>query len=129
MMNLLNKLHHRLIHLDPELHTRLREENRLTDYLDSYSLLPGDPEEMLCQTLWPSRYDYLAALLEEEFEECYLDFSNSGILNYELINLVAACAPVFAEYGFPENEDSRMLRYRIIGTVAEYLEGGTDDGL
>ena len=30
---------------------------------------------------------------------------------------------LFEEFGFPESEDSRLLRYAITGTIAEYLEG------
>jgi hypothetical protein len=30
---------------------------------------------------------------------------------------------LFDEFGFPESEDSRLLRYAVTGTIAEYLEG------
>nr|WP_294791026.1 hypothetical protein [uncultured Mucilaginibacter sp.] len=69
------------------------------------------------------RYDYLQELLETEFEETNLAFHISGILVYELLNLLAACAFLFDEHGFPESEDSRLLRYALTGTIAEYLEG------
>jgi hypothetical protein len=42
---------------------------------------------------------------------------------YELLNLLSACAHLFEEFGFPESEDSRLLRYAVTGTIAEYLEG------
>jgi hypothetical protein len=69
------------------------------------------------------RYDYLRLVFEEEFEESHLTFHVSGILVYELLNLLAACAHWFDEFGFPESEDSRLLRYAVTGTIAEYLEG------
>jgi hypothetical protein len=69
------------------------------------------------------RYDYLQLVFEEEFEETHLAFLVNGILVYELLNLMAACAFLFEEFGFPESEDSRLLRYAITGTIAEYLEG------
>ena len=69
------------------------------------------------------RYDYLQDVLEEDFEETHLTFHVSGILVYELLNLLAACAHLFDEFGFPENEDGRLLRYAVTGTIAEYLEG------
>jgi hypothetical protein len=69
------------------------------------------------------RYDYLRLVFEEEFEETHLAFHVSGILVYELLNLLAACAYLFEEFGFPESEDSRLLRYAVTGTIAEYLEG------
>ena len=69
------------------------------------------------------RYDYLQNVFEEEFEQMHLAFHISGILVYELLNLMAACTFLFDEFGFPETEDSRLLRYAITGTIAEYLEG------
>ena len=69
------------------------------------------------------RYDYLHLVFEEEFEDTYLQFLISNILCYELLNLMPLCGSLFDEFGFPENEDSRLLRYAIIGTIAEYLEG------
>jgi hypothetical protein len=127
MNNILTRLQLRLSQLNPELFALLQEERRVTDYLNSFLLVPGDPEEALCDVITPTRYDYLSSVLEEEFEEAYLRFSGSGILTYELINLSAVCTDVFEHFGFPENEDSRMLRYAVIGTVAEYLEGGIED--
>lgn len=69
------------------------------------------------------RYDYLKLVLEEEFEETHLAFLVNGILIFELLNLLRACAVFFDEFGFPESEDSRLLRYAITGTIADYLEG------
>jgi hypothetical protein len=69
------------------------------------------------------RYDYLRLVFEEEFEETQLAFLVNGILVYEMLNLLAACTYLFEEYGFPESEDSRLLRYAVTGTIAEYLEG------
>lgn len=69
------------------------------------------------------RYDYLLLVFEEEFEENYFAFLIGNILCYELLNLLPLCASLLDEFGFPENEDSRLLRYAIIGTIAEYLEG------
>lgn len=127
-MNLLiDRLHSRLMQLNPELFVQLQEEQQVTAYLNSFLLVPGDPEEALCDAITPSRYDYVAEVLQEEFQEAHLSFSNAGILTYELINLSAACTGVFEHFGFPENEESRMLRYAVIGTIAEYLEGGTED--
>ncbi len=69
------------------------------------------------------QYDYLRLVLEEEFEESYLQFLINGVLVYEVINLLPLCAPLFEELGFPESEDNRLLRYAVTGTVAQYLEG------
>jgi hypothetical protein len=74
------------------------------------------------------RYDYLLLVLEEEFEETHLGFHISGILIYEVLNLLSACTHLFEEFGFPESEDSRLLRYAVTGTISEYLEGGRENG-
>lgn len=128
-MRLAGKLHHTLAVLDPSLLIILQDENRLTQYLDNFLALPGDPEEALCAALSPERYDYIALVFEQEFEADYLTFLNCGILTYELINMVAVCAAAFDATDFPKNEDSRMLRYSIIGTIDEYLKGDIEDGL
>jgi hypothetical protein len=124
---LIDRLHLRLMQLNPELYLQLQEEHRVTDYLNSFLLVPGDPEETLCDAITPTRYDYVAGVMREEFEETFLRFSGSGILIYELINLAAACRDVFEHFGFPDKEDSRMLRYAVIGTIAEYLEGDLEN--
>jgi hypothetical protein len=126
---LIDRLHLRLMQLNPELFVQLQEEQRVTDYLNSFLLVPGDPESALYDAITPTRYDYVGAVLREEFEQMYLRFSGVGILTYELINLAAACTGVFEHFGFPENEDSRMLRYAVTGTIAEYLEGEPEDEL
>ncbi|MBS1500760.1 MAG: hypothetical protein JST32_01775 [Bacteroidetes bacterium] len=75
------------------------------------------------------RYDYLHEVLEDEFEDSYLQYHISGIITYELLNLLPICAHLFDEFGFPESENSRLLRYAITGTIAGYLEGEYDHGL
>jgi len=63
-------------------------------------------------------YDYVKLLLEEEFLETYLRFSNNGILQYELTNILEVCAPLIKGL----DEDDRFLRYEVTGTIAEYLQ-------
>ena len=62
-------------------------------------------------------------LLEEEFEADALRMAGCGILTYEVINLIGACEPIFEVFGFgTENEDSKELKYAVMGMIAEYLE-------
>ena len=71
----------------------------------------------------PSRYQYILDILEEEFLQAYSRFREMGVLTYEIINMIAACNPVFEKLGFTdEKEDDRQLRYAITGTIGEYLE-------
>jgi len=62
-------------------------------------------------------YDYVKQVLEEEFLETYLRFSNNGILHYELTNILELCEPLMKGL----DEDDRFLRYEVIGTIADYL--------
>lgn len=75
------------------------------------------------------RYDYLHEVLEEEFEDNFFQFHIGGILTFELLNLLPVCAALFEDFGFPDSDDSRLLRYAITGTIAQYLEGEFDHGL
>jgi len=79
--------------------------------------------------LLQERYDYLALLFEEEFEETYYRFFSCSILHYELMNLVSVCKPVMAEFGFPERDETRFLRYAVTAAIAAYLGEGGGDGL
>jgi hypothetical protein len=79
---------------------------------------------LLIADLWPSRYQYLSTVLDEDFIHASQIWRESGLRTYELINLVAYCAPVFDQHGFNENsEEDRLLRYAIIASIAEYVQG------
>ena len=87
--------------------------------------LVSDPFEIMLETegreILALRYDYIANILEEEFEETYLRFFSASILHYEVINLISVCSKIMAEFGFPKNEDNRFLRYAVISAMADYL--------
>ncbi|MDJ1493697.1 DUF1896 family protein [Cytophagaceae bacterium DM2B3-1] len=73
--------------------------------------------------LRPSRFNYLKAILEEEFESDYQRLSTSNLLTYEVINLIEFCQQVFEEFGFSEaTEDSISLRNAIIGSIQMYWD-------
>jgi hypothetical protein len=79
-------------------------------------------EEMTRQ-LKPSRYNYLKAILEDEFPGEFGRFHHTGILQTEIINLISVCDPVFHELNFSEeNENDRYLRYAVVGAVHEYFK-------
>ena len=78
--------------------------------------------EELTKQIRPSRFNYLKALLEEEFSNEFERLEQAGILTTELINMITVCDMVFDEMRFStENEDNRNLRYAIIGAMHEYL--------
>ena len=79
--------------------------------------------DALTQDLRPSKYNYVISVLEEEFKSEYFRLKKNGTLNYEVINLIELCNPVFDTIGFTENnEDDRHLRYAITGAIQEYFE-------
>lgn len=139
--SLKSKLRAYLAENNMDLFLELQDRRGLTQYLDQQvsavqplleQLLgdgkPGYIIEETClkemtASLRPSRYNYVMGVLEEEFEEDYERLRDMGVLTYEVVNMTRACAPYFDEFGFSEaNENSRHLRYIIIGTVSTYLE-------
>jgi hypothetical protein len=138
---LMGKLLKYLLDNSPEVLIALQREGRVIAYLfdkidslapvleefstantPSYTVEESCMDE-LTKDLRPSRFNYLTSVLDEEFETDYSRFEESGILTYEVINLIEVCKPLFEALGFTvENEDDKHLRYAITGAVKEYLE-------
>lgn len=72
----------------------------------------------LTADLGPSRFHVLSEILDDDFLPIADTLRVNGLLTYELINLLPVCEPVFEELGF--DEDNRMLRYALTGTIREY---------
>ncbi len=139
--SLINKLHEYIRENNPDLLFQLEEDRKVTEYLsDKISTVSalikqtenGKPTyiiedacmDVLTQDLRPSKFNYISNLLQEEFETIYNQLQESGTLKLEVINLIDQCQPVFADLNFSEeNEDNQFLRYAILGTISEYLEG------
>lgn len=138
---LIGKLHSYMVQHHTDLLIALQEDHRLSHYLsskvDSISGLIEDLQnagrpayviEALCleeltRDLRPSRFSWMRELLESEFPEDYRRMERSGILTYELINLIGSCEPIFEIFQFGEDtEDSKQLKYAVMGMIAEYLE-------
>jgi hypothetical protein len=138
---LINKLHQYITENNPDLLLELQQHNEVTGYLESkVAGVMNLMEELLSQgqsmfeieeqcleeltaDLRPSRYLYIREILAEEFEPEYVRLLDTGLLVFELLNLVESSKPVFEELGFTsENEEDRHLRYAITGTIREYFE-------
>jgi hypothetical protein len=134
------KLWFYIIHNNPDLMFALQEEYDVLGYLNEKvssvkSLLEDMLSErtpqyiieeiclnILTEDLKPSRFIYLRSLLSDEFETTYTAFQESGILTYEVINLIKNCQPIFETIGFTkENEEDPTLRNALIGQIADYL--------
>lgn len=137
----MTRLHAWMIQHCPHLLMELQQQFGVSDYLSnkltSISELlnglseTGHPDYIieeqcmieLTQDLLPSRYDYLQELVQEEFPLEFEQWKRSGILTYELCNLVTSCNPVFDLFEFSsESEDDRELYYMITGAVSNCLE-------
>jgi hypothetical protein len=137
---LINQLHQYIQANNPDVLLLLEDENRVTAYLQSKVITveevintlqaEGKPPyiieevcmEALTKDLRPSRFNYITAILEEEFETVYQQLLQTGTLPYEVINLIDSCTPVFETLGFTEDKtEDANLRYAIMGTIADYL--------
>lgn len=77
----------------------------------------------ILEQLGPSKYNYLQTVLAEEFPDKYAQFTQAGILTYEVLNMLDECKAVFERHGFnAANEDDSMLRYDTTGTIFDYLQ-------
>ena len=89
---------------------------------------PGYIIEELCMeeminNLRPSKFNYIRSVLEDEFEQDFLRIKESGLLTYEIANMISESETVFETLGFTEvNEQDRILRYAIAGMIRQYLE-------
>lgn len=134
------KLWFYIIHNNPDLMFTLQEDYSVLDYLNEKissvksilddMLSDGTPKyiieeiclNVLTEDLKPSRFLYIRSLLSDEFDKTYAAFQESGILTYEIINLMENCRPVFETIGFTkENEEDPTLRSALIGQIADYL--------
>ena len=140
---LMNKLHEYIRENNPDLLFQLEEDKKVTEYLsDKISTVSvlikqmdiGQPAyiiedacmDVMTQDLRPSKFNYISNLLHEEFESTYNQILESGILKFEVINLINQCQSVFEDLNFSdENKDNKFLRYAILGSISEYLEGVT----
>lgn len=137
---LMEKLRAYITEHNPDLLLKLQGNFSVTQYLEDKvaSAMPlvaqllgeGKPRyiiEELCMDeltadLRPSKFDYLKTVLEEDFPKDYERMSEAGVLTYEVVNLIEACASVFETHGFTEeNENDRFLRYAVIAEIHDYL--------
>lgn len=118
--------------------TYLSDKVSSVDFLYKQLSTEGKPAyiiEELCmnfltQDLKPSRYNYIRNILEAEFEVKYKELIESGLVLYEVSNMIKYCQSVFDDLNFSEaNEDNRFLRYAITGVIKEYLDNVTSENM
>lgn len=125
---------------NPDLMFDLQEEYRVSDYLDEkvaaimteveHLLDDGLPAvtiqeicmERLTEELKPSKFQYIREIIEKEFPIAYEALQESGMLTYEVINIIQSCERVFDRFKFStETIHSRGMRYAVIGEIDFYL--------
>lgn len=136
---LFQKLHQYIRENNPDILLPLEEERKVTAYLQNkistvealLEELQGQPiyiieercMEALTEDLRPSKFNYIKKILEEEFDDSYKRFIESGTLMFEGVNLVTFCQPMFEAVDFTEdNEDNSDIKNIITGSIAEYLD-------
>jgi len=70
------------------------------------------------------RYDYIANLLENDFENDYQQLFRSARLHYEVVNLISLCTKTMQEFGFPRRIANASLRKAVIRIISTYLDHG-----
>ena len=139
--HLTQKLWAQIIVNNPALMLQLQQENSVADYLTSkvdglkqqieQMNNEGKPQyiiEELClgeltADMRPYRFNYLLHVLEEEFSYFYQQWSQSGVLTYETLNLQKVCDPVFDELGLTmENAEDSQIYYAITAIIDSYLD-------
>ena len=130
-----------IVHNNPDLMLNLQQDFSVTHYLEekmngiqplTSQLLaenkPGYIIEELCMAeltkdLRPSKFNFICDILEEEYEQDFQRIKESGLLIYEIVNLISESETVFETLGFTEiNEQDQMLLYAIAGTIRQYME-------
>lgn len=121
-----------IVHNNPDLMLNFQQDFSVTHHLEekmngiqplASQLLaenkPGYIIEELCMTeltkdLRPSKFNFICNILEDEFEQDFLRIKESGLLTYEIVNLISESETVFETLGFTEiNEQNQMLRYAL----------------
>lgn len=129
-----------IVRNNPELMYDLQEEYKVSDYLEEkvtgimneveHLLDDGLPAvtvkelclERLTDDLKPSKFLYIRQIVESEFPLAFEAMQQSGMLTYEVINLIGNCERIFQRFSFSEQTlDNRQMRYAVIGEIDFYL--------
>lgn len=134
---LANKLYEYLRDNNPDILFRLSESNSTGSYfkekLDAIESLllqdkPAYQVEYECMNgmtadLRPSKFNYIKDIIEDEFPKDFQRLHDSGVLIFEVINMIASAKDVFDKIPLTEeNEDDSMLRSTVIGVISDYLQ-------
>jgi hypothetical protein len=78
--------------------------------------------DQMTEDLKPSKYHYIARVLEEEFPDRYSSMREAGILTYEIAGIIDHCDSVFDHFQFSRfTEEDRKLYYVVTGAIGSYF--------
>jgi hypothetical protein len=79
----------------------------------------------LTEDLRPSRYDYIMALLHDDYPGHYADFKQGGSLRHQVMCMVESCKAIFDNLDFKEeNAESNLVYQSILIGMQQYLFKG-----
>ncbi len=134
---LANKLYEYLRDNHPEILFRLSENNSTGSYikekLDAVESLIDQAKptyqveyecmNMMTADLRPSKFNYIKDILADEFPKDFQRLHDSGVLIFEVINMIASAKDVFDKIPLTEEkEDDSMLRSAVVGVISDYLQ-------
>ena len=140
---LIHKLHEYIRENNPDLLLQLHEGKQFSKAvsppLNNVRTLinhieNNDPEYIIedtCLTvltleLRPSKFNYIRDILKDKVPAYYKEFQASGILKFEIINLIMHCQSVFEDLNFSaENHSNPFIRCAITESIRYYLESLT----
>ena len=78
--------------------------------------------DQMTEDLKPSKYHYIARVLEEEFPDRYSEMRDAGILTYEIASIIDHCAQMLEHFQFSKlTEEDRKLYYAVTGAIGAYF--------
>lgn len=125
----------------PDLAHALQEENKLHEFLQNHIstieplllqlISQNKPSyiieeicmEQLISSPPPSRLNYIKSIVEEKHPEKFEALKRNGILDLELLNMLAFCLPLFEAFNFSQfSEEDQCLCYVITRAIKEYIK-------
>ncbi|MEO8172538.1 MAG: DUF1896 family protein [Sediminibacterium sp.] len=104
---------------------KIREVEMVLKQAKPSYIIESECMDAMTMDLKPSKFNYIRDLFEEEFADQYTLAMQSGILRYEVINMIAACDHVFREMPLTEESmNDRHLEYMVTGVISDYLQRG-----
>jgi hypothetical protein len=104
---------------------KIREVELVLQSAKPTYLIETECMEIMTAELKPSKYNYIRDLFEEEFPEMYESMNASGVLKFELINMIMACGRAFDEWPLLDDDHENKQRdHTVIGIIHEYLAIG-----